>query len=426
MSFSSQKTAELPEQLERREPAMPTALAGVRVVDFTHFVAGPYATMMLADFGAEVIKIEKPGSGDSFRKYPPVDRRAPDSGAPFLFCNRNKRSVVLDMKNSTGLRLAKELVRRADVLVENFSTGVMSDYGLDYDACKELNPRLIYCSIPAYARDGSHAARAGFDAVAQAESGYIESNGYDDRPGTRSFSPIMDISTGLVACTTILAALNARRDSGVGQYCEVALFDASLTMLGYAPMQYLLTGIEPKRNGNASPDTSPSSVFSCSDASFYLNGGTDPIFRRLAIDVLESPSLLEDPRFSDLPGRIANREALTDLLQHEFAKHPWRYWHARFERASVPCGKVKTMPEALAGPEVLGRGSICRIPHPELDWIPDIRPAARMSGTPVADAVAAPTLGQHTKAVMREVFEASADELAALAAAGAFGAKPPI
>ncbi len=420
-TFDTGTTLRLPALASPRSPHSPTALAGVRVADFSHFVAGPYATMLLADYGAEVIKIEKPNGGDDFRRYPPVDPRAPTQGAPFMFCNRNKRSVVLDLKTAEGLSLAKELICHSDVLVENFSTGVMQGFGLDYETCKRLNPRLIYCAIPAYGRDGPHAARAGFDAVAQAESGYIASNGDPGQAGVRSFAPIMDIATGLTACSAVLAALNARHATGVGQYCEVSLFDSALSMLGYAPSQYLLTGLPPTRSGNVSPDTSPSGVFRCSDASFYMNGGTDPIFLRLATQVLQQPSLATDARFRDLPSRVANRAALFALLQHEFEQHPWAHWRERFQQASVPSGLVKTLPEALASDEVASRGSLCRLPHPELGWVPDVRPAARLAHTPVVDPVVAPKPGEHTREVLQGVLGCTDDDLERLCAAGAFG-----
>ncbi|MGE0797525.1 MAG: CaiB/BaiF CoA transferase family protein [Lautropia sp.] len=404
----------------KRDPDAPTALAGIRVLDFSHFIAGPYATMMLGDFGADVLKIEAPGKGDDFRHYPPVDAEMPTQGAAFFFANRNKRSVALDLKNPRALEVAKRLVAASDVLVENFSTGVMQRFGLDWDTCRALNPRLVFCSVPAYSRDGEFADRPGFDPIAQAESGFISMNGYQDREGVRALAPVMDMGTSLMVCNTVLAALMARHSTGKGQYCEVALFDSAVAMTAYAPMQYLFDGMEPRRNGNTSPDTSPSGAFRCADAAFYVNSGNDKIFRQLAL-ALGMPGLAQDTRFADRVARIRNRDALFAILEEAFIKQPWAYWRAKFREFSIPSGEVRTLAQALRSPEAAARGLVTRIPHPVAGWVPNLTSPARMSGTPVADARVAPALGEHTGAVLREVLGASDDELAQLARDGAFG-----
>jgi len=412
--------ARLPEAPSRDAKA-PLALQGIRVIDFTHFIAGPFATMMLADFGADVIKIEAPGSGDDFRRYPPTDPAMPAQGAPFFFANRNKRSVALDLKQPCAQDTARALIAQADVVVENFSTGVMARLGLDAATCRALNPGLVYCSIPAYARDGALADRPGFDPVVQAESGYISMNGYADRDGVRSLSPVMDMGTSLITCSTILAALMARHGTGQGQYCEVALFDSAIAMLAYAPLQYLFAGMAPQRNGNISPDTSPSGVFDCSDGSFYINCGNDRIFGRLATDVLGMPALLEDPRFRTPAERVRHRDALLAALTAEFVRQPWSHWQPRLRAASVPSGQVRTLPQALASREVAERGLLTRIPHPVAGWIPNITPASRLAATPVADPRPAPAVGQHTEEVLRELLGHDDAHLAALRSGGAFG-----
>lgn len=405
-----------------RDPSAPTALGGIRVVDFSHFIAGPYATMMLADFGADVIKIEAPGKGDDFRHYPPTDPRLPAQGASFFFANRNKRSVALDLKNAAALEVVRELIAASDVLVENFSTGVMQRFGLDAETCLALNPRLVYCSVPAYSRDGEFADRPGFDPVVQAESGFMSMNGHADRDGVRALSPVMDIGTSLMVSNTVLAALMARHTTGRGQYCEVSLFDSAVAMLGYAPMQYLLGGVEPQRNGNVSPDTSPSGVFHCTDGSFYVNSGNDRIFERLVAGVLERPDVAADPRFNNRVGRNAHREALFPILEEAFARKPWAHWRAKFREAGIPSGEVRSVPQALASAEVSARGLVTRIPHPVAGWVPNLTPPARLKDTPIIDPVVAPQLGQHTHDVLREVLGFDDARLAHLKAAGAFGA----
>ncbi len=281
-----------------RPAAAPHALQGVRVIDFTHFIAGPLATMMLADLGADVIKIEPPGRGDELRHYPPVLAELPGQGGPFVWSNRGKRSVVLDLKNADALRVVRELIAGADVLVENFSTGVMPRFGLDYAACQALNPRLIYCSASAYGREGEFADRLGMDPIMQAESGFVSMNGYADRQGVRASAPVMDIGTAMMVCNAILAALLARTHQGVGQFVEVALYDTAILMTGWAPMQHLFSGREPQRHGNTSPDTCPSGVFQAADQAFYINCGSDKIFQRLAAQVLAA----RRPRTRRRPG----------------------------------------------------------------------------------------------------------------------------
>jgi hypothetical protein len=265
--------ADFPEH-KRRASGAPHALDGIRVVDFSHFIAGPLATMILADMGAEVIKVEAPVRGDDARRYPPMHPQL-DQGAPFVWSNRNKKSIALDLKSPQGLALARDLVCRADVLVENFSSGVMRRLGLDHETCLALNPRLVYCSVAAYSREGAFADRFGFDPIAQAESGFVSMNGYPDREGVRALSPVMDISTAMMVGNAVLGALLARERLGRGQRVEVSLFDTAVLMTGYATMQSLFTGKEPQRSGNTAPDTCPSGAFRASDRTFYINSGND-------------------------------------------------------------------------------------------------------------------------------------------------------
>ena len=411
--------ADFPEHRPRRADA-PTVLDGIRVVDFTHFIAGPLATMILADMGADVIKIEAPGRGDDFRQYPPVD---PDLklGAPFLWANRNKRSVALDLKSAEGVAVAKALIDTADVVTENFSTGVMERLALDYATCREQKPDLIYCSVSAYGREGAFKDRLGFDPVAQAESGFVSMNGYSDRQGVRALSPVMDISTAMMACNAILGALVARERTGKGQAIEVALFDNAVLMTGYAALQQIFTGQDPQRHGNISPDTCPSGVFQAADGAFYINCGNNKIFQRLMSHVLERPDLAKAPQYATGRDRIQRRDELFAILDERFALQPWREWQRRMRDAGVPCGRVRSVGEAVRSPEARERPIVTRIAHGDT-WVPNVALPIRYSETPLADPRPAPTVGEHTREVLRDVLGYDDARIEALSKRGAFGA----
>jgi crotonobetainyl-CoA:carnitine CoA-transferase CaiB-like acyl-CoA transferase len=414
-----QLAAEFPEHTPRPAGA-PKALEGIRIVDFSHFIAGPFATMILADMGAEVIKIEAPDRGDDLRRYPPVH---PDlkHGAPFLWTNRNKQSVAIDLKSAEGLRIVHDLIAKADVVVENFSTGVMQRFGLDYESCRKLRPEIVYCSVSAYGREGAFADRLGFDPIAQVESGFVSMNGYADREGVRALSPVMDISTAMMACNAILGALVARERSGLGQAIEVSLFDNAVLMTGYATLQHLFTGKDPERHGNTSPDTCPSGVFQASDHTFYINCGNDKIFQRLMSQVLDRADLASAAAYATPSDRIRRRDELFAILGEAFAKQPWSHWQERMRAAAVPCGQVRSVGEAIRSPEARERQLVTRIPHLQGGWVPNVALPIRYSRTPVVDPVAAPSVGQHTSDVLRAVLGYDEDRLARLAETGALG-----
>jgi len=418
--FDQQRIDALPIHQATAGTAEPV-LKGLRVVDFTHFVAGPLATMTLADFGADVIKIEAPKRGDDFRHYPPVDPQMQAQGAPYLWTNRNKKSLALDMKSEAGLEVAKALITDADVLVENFSTGVMERFGLDYETCRQINPRLVYCSVSAYGREGPYADRLGFDPIAQAESGFISMNGYTDRQGVRTGSAIMDVATAMSATNAILLALMARAKDGKGQFIEVALFDTAILMTGFAAMQHLTTGYEPKRNGNTSPDTCPSGVFMAKDRPFYINCGNDKIYQRLFEQVLDRPDLANDPELSQRAHRLQRREEIFKIMEEAFAVEPWSHWAPKLRAASVPHGQVRSLAEALSSDEVRSRRLVSRIPHPVKGWIPNIASPLRLSRTPAVAPHAAPAVGADTQEVLRDVLHLDDSRIDALRASGAFG-----
>jgi crotonobetainyl-CoA:carnitine CoA-transferase CaiB-like acyl-CoA transferase len=418
-----QNVVGVPGQPDRQADSDHTAraLQGLRVIDFSHFIAGPFCTLILADLGADVVKIENAASsGDNMRAFHP---QVLGESGPFLWANRNKRSIALDLTSPAGREVARDLIGTADVLVENFSTGVMERFGLGYEALASANPRLIYCSVSAYGRHGPLADRTGFDPVVQAESGFMSLNGYADGEPLRTGPAVMDMATGMMASNAVLAALAAREKLGKGQRLEIALFDVATTMLGFHAMNYLLTDVAPRRFGNNSFDTAPMGVFMAADGPLYLAVANDRLYRRLASDVLGRPDLATDAAFATNRDRVHNRDALFARLNEIFATDRREQWLGKLRAAGVPAGGVRSLPEAFAATEMVNRGLVTHIPHPKLGSVPNIASPLRLDTTPVVKPTAAPTLGQHTADVLHELGY-GADRVTTLAGAGAFGAAP--
>ena len=408
---------QLPDRAPRTKGA-PTALEGLLVVDFTRVVAGPACTQTLADFGAEVIKIENPEGGDDTRHYEHADLAG--ESAAFVSLNRNKRGIALDLTKPEARDVARELIARADVVVENFSSGVMKKYGLDYASVAPINPRLVYCSISAYGRQGPFSFRPGFDPITQAESGFMSLNGFPDGPPVRTGPPAVDMMTGMSACNAILLALLARDRLGRGQHVEVALFDIAVAMTQFYGMAYLMTGVNPSRQGN-SPNGSPSvGVYQASDAPFYIACANDRLYRRLVIEVLGRPDLASG-EFADRRSRSANKEKLRAILAGIFVQDLRENWVAKMKAANIPVGYLRTVEEAFNSPEVRERHRVCQIPHPAAGFVPNIESPLNLGMTPVIDPVAAPLLGQHTEEVLRKTLGYDDARIAALAEAGVFG-----
>jgi crotonobetainyl-CoA:carnitine CoA-transferase CaiB-like acyl-CoA transferase len=401
-----------------REKGAPIALDGLLVIDFTRVVAGPACTQTLADFGAEVIKIENPDGGDDTRHYEHADLAG--ESAAYVSLNRNKRGIVLDLTKPAACDVARELMARADVVVENFSSGVMKKYGLDYASVGPANPRLVYCSISAYGRKGPFASRPGFDPITQAESGFMSLNGFPDGPPVRTGPPAVDMLTGMSACNAILLALLARDRLGRGQHVEVALFDIALAMTQFYGMAYLMSGVNPSRQGN-SPNGSPSvGVYSASDAPFYIACANDRLYRRLVVDVLGRPDLASG-EFGDRRSRTANRDKLRAILTGIFVQDVRENWVTKMKAVNIPVGYLRTVEEAFNSPEVRERHRLSQIPHPTAGSVPNIESPLSLGLTPVMDPIAAPLLGQHTRQVLREKLGYDDGHIAALADAGAFG-----
>jgi len=407
----------LPERTPREKGA-PTALEGLLVVDFTRVVAGPACTQMLADFGAEVIKIENPDGGDDTRHYEHAELAG--ESAAFVSLNRNKRSIALDLTKPEACQVARELISRADVVVENFSSGVMRKYGLDYGSVARGNPRLVYCSISAYGRQGPFASRPGFDPITQAESGFMSLNGFPDGPAVRTGPPAVDLLTGMSAANAILAALLARDRLGRGQYVEVALFDIALAMTQFYGMAYLMTGDNPSRQGN-SPNGSPSvGVYQASDAPFYIACANDRLYRRLVTDVLQRPDLASG-EFADRRSRTANKDKLRAILTGIFVEDRRENWVTKMKADNIPVGYLRTVEEAFNSPEVRERHRLSQIPHPTAGSVPNIESPYNLALTPIIDPVAAPLLGQHNREILQQKLGYSDARIAALADAGVFG-----
>src|SRR5450631_989725 len=412
---------ELPDRVAR-DSAAPKALDGLLVVDFTRVVAGPACTQTLADFGAEVIKIENPEGGDDTRSYEHADLAG--ESAAYISLNRNKRGIVLDFTKPEACEVARELISRADVVVENFSASVMAKFGLDYVSVAPSNPRLVYCSISAYGRQGPFAARPGFDPITQAESGFMSLNGFPDGPPVRAGPPVIDIATGMSACNAILLALLARDRLGRGQHVEVALFDIAVAMTGFYGMTYLMSGVDQRRFGNSPSGSASVGLYEAADGPFYIACANDRLYRRLVTEVLGRPELAGGPEFVNRRARANNKEKLRAILAGIFVRDGRDNWVTKLKAANIPVGYLRTVEEAFNSPEVRARHRLSQIPHPAAGFVPNIESPLYLGLTPVVEPIAAPLLGEHTNAVLRRTLGYDDVRIAALAEAGVFGAAP--
>ncbi len=403
-----------------RPAGAPLALEGLRVVDFTRMLSGPYSSQQLADYGAQIIKIEVPDGGDDSRNY--TTTMLAGECAFFLSTNRNKKSITLDLKTEAGREVARKLILGADIVMENFTNGVMERFGLDYASVASDNPRLIYCSISGFGRDDpSPVARRSYDAMAQAGSGLMSLNGDPDRLPIRNQVPILDAATAMIATSAILAAVVARERLGCGQQLEVALIDVAMSSLTMYGMAYLVSGDDMPRSGNRAPQTAPSDAYATADGPIFITCGNERLFKRLVVDALEMPDLATDPEFATNSDRVRNVKRLTAILSAAFAQRPRAYWLERLAAVGVPVSPVLTVREAYASDDVRRREIVSEIPHPTAGTVPNVRPPVIMSHTPVADPVAPPLLGQHTESILKDVLSLSQTQIDEFAAKGAFG-----
>ena len=401
---------------------MSGALDGIRVLDLTRILAGPMATQTLADLGAEVIKLERPGSGDDTRSWGPPflqDRAGRDTrdSTYFLCCNRGKKSVTVDIARPDGQALVRRLVQNCDVLTENFKVGDLARYGLDYPALSRLNPRLVYCSITGYGQSGPYSERAGYDPIAQAMGGMMAVTGERDGRPQRVGVAVVDVMTANYAVIAILAALRHRDASGRGQHIDLSLLDVQVAAMINVAQAYLSAGVVARRNGNEHPSVVPSQSFQCADGMIMLAAGNDGQFAKLC-EALGRFDLARDPRFATNAARVRNRAAVTALLQEALSQQPVTHWTDRLSRAGVPCGPVNDVEQVFADPQVRHRGLRVEVEHPVSGTLPLLASPLRFSETPVDYRLAPPLLGEHTDAVLSELLGMGPGEIEQLRQAG--------
>jgi crotonobetainyl-CoA:carnitine CoA-transferase CaiB-like acyl-CoA transferase len=405
--------------------ARPGALGHLRVLDLSRVLAGPWASQVLADLGADVVKVERPGEGDDTRRWGPPWLRD-EAGAEtaeaayFASTNRGKRSVTIDLSRPEGQALVRRLAVRADVLLENFRVDGLEQYGLGYAALSALNPGLVYCSITGFGQTGPYRRRAGYDFLLQGMGGLMSITGAPGgAPGGGPMKvgvALTDVLTGMYAATAVLAALAHRDRTGLGQQVDLSLLDVQVAALANQAQAYLATGVPPGRLGNAHPSIVPYQAFAAADAPFIVAVGNDGQFGRLC-EVLGLPALAADPRFATNAARVAHRAALLALLEPVLAARPATAWIEALESAGVPCGPINDLRQVFEDPQVRHRGMRQEVVHPVAGRTAVVASPIRLSGTPVAPPSPPPTLGQHTGEVLAELGLEAA-EVAALRAAG--------
>lgn len=402
------------------------ALSHLRVLDLSRVLAGPWSGQILADLGADVIKVERPGTGDDTRAWgPPFLRNArgenTSEAAYYLSANRNKRSVTIDFTRPEGQRLVRELAAKSDIVIENFKVGGLASYGLDYLSLKALNPKLIYCSITGFGQTGPYAKRAGYDFMIQGLGGLMSLTGRPE--GEEGAGPVKvgvaltDILTGLYSTVAILAALAHRDQSGLGQHIDMALLDVQVACLANQAMNYLTTGTPPRRLGNAHPNIVPYQDFPTADGDFILTVGNDGQFRKFA-EVAGQPQWADDPRFATNKQRVAHRAELIPLIRQATVFKTTAQWVSELEQAGVPCGPINDLAQMFKDPQVLARGLAVNIEHPLAGTVPQVASPIRLSETPVEYRQAPPLLGEHTESVLKEVLGLDAGAVHELRSAG--------
>ncbi len=387
---------------------MTAPLAGIRVFDMTRVLAGPTATQILGDLGADVIKIERPGTGDDSRGLgPPYLKDAQGNETPesayFLSSNRNKRSVTLDLTSAEGQELARDLIAHCDVVVENFRTGSLAQYGLAYDQLKDRFPRLVYCSITGFGQTGPYAKRAGYDYLVQGMGGIMSVTGEPDGPPQKPGVGIADIMTGMYAVVAILTALRHRDATGKGQYIDMALLDTQVAWLSYVGQNYLTSGEVPRRCGNQHPNIMPYQVFGAADGLLILAVGNDAQFERFC-RFCGKPELAKDPRYATNDRRLRNRDTLAPIIADLIAAHPIKYWVEGLTAVNVPCGPINAIDQVFADPQVKARGMEITMAHAIDPALRLIGSPIKMSESPVAYRLPPPRLGEHTEEVLQELL----------------------
>ena len=401
-------------------------LAHIRVLDLSRVLAGPWAGQNLADLGAEVIKVERPGSGDDSRAFGPPwvkDRQGRDTkdSAYYTSANRGKKSLTLNIAKPEGQRIVRELAKVSDVLIENYKYGDLARYGLGYDDLAKVNPRLIYCSVTGFGHTGPYRERPGYDFMIQGMGGMMSVTGEpDDVPGggpQRAGVPVADIITGMYASIAICAALAHRAETGVGQHLDLALLDSQIALLAYQNTNYFSTGKPPARIGNLHPNIVPYQPFHTKDGSVILACGNDNLYRKFC-EAAGCPELAEDPRFATNGKRVENRAEMTRLIQEIFRKKTTAEWLALLEAAGVPNGPINNLAQVFEEPQVQARGVKIELNHAAAGKLPLVASPMRFSGTPLEYGLPPPLLGEHTDEVLHKLLGKSDAEIATLRAEG--------
>lgn len=406
---------------------MAALLEGIRVLDLTRILAGPWATQNLADMGAEVIKIERPHCGDESRTFGPPFLRDKETGkeldaAYYLSCNRGKKSVAVDISTPEGQELILKLAEKCDVIIENYKVNGLKKYGLDYESIKNRLPNIVYCSVTGFGQTGPYAERAGYDYLLQAMGGLMSVTGEpDNKPGggpQKIGVAVIDIFAGMYAALAILAALRHRDHGGGGQHIDIGMLDVSVGILVNQAMNYFVTGKAPQRMGRSHPNITPYEWYHASDGHVLFAVGNDNQFARMC-RAMERPELAADERFATLSARVANRDALGAILAEIVAQKTIDEWVSLMEDAEVPCGPINTIDRVFADPQVIARNMALQLDHPVFGKVPTIANPMRFSQTPITYNAAPPVVGQHTEQVLREILNLDEEQIQSLAGKGA-------
>ena len=396
----------------RKQPRPP--LAGVRVVDLTRVLAGPFCSMSLGDMGAEVIKVEEPGKGDDTRGWPPF---AGGEATYFMSVNRNKKSLTLNMKAPEGQAILRRLIAKADVVIENFRPGTMERLGFGYDVLRKLNPRLIYCSISGFGESGPESSRPGYDLIVQGESGVMDLTGFPDGPPVKVGNSIGDLVAGMAAAQGVTLALLARGKTGKGQKVEIGMLDVMASLLTYQAGLYWNAGGRPTRRGNQHPSIVPYEVFQARDAYMTLGVANNSLWERMC-QAIGREDLAKDARFDSEAKRVANRDALGPLLNSTFSTRPAAEWLTRLDKAGVPAGRIKTVAEVCESEHLRARGMFVRLAHPKAGAVTAMGVPIRLWDTPGAAHAPAPLLGQHTDEILSGLLRIPKSKIESLRTAG--------
>lgn len=388
-------------------------LAGLTVFDLTRVLAGPTCVQMLADLGAHVIKIEKPGSGDDTRSFVPPEMPGTGQSAYFAGANRNKRSLTLDIATSEGQRIAHDLIGRCDILVENFKVGTLSRYGLGYEQLAPIHPSLIYCSITGFGQTGPYAARPGYDSLIQAMGGIMSLTGAPDGEPMKVGVPVADLFAGLYGAIGVLAALRHREATGEGQQVDIGMLDTHVAWLANQGMNYLATGTNPPRLGNQHPNIVPYQVFATADGHIVLSIGNDASFARFC-NRFGLDHLIENSNFATNAARVANRTLVTETLAAVLSRHSSAWWLEALEAIKIGCGPINTLDQVFTDPHVIARNNLVDLTDQSGNPITLVANPVRLSATPVDYRLPPPILGEHTDEVLTDMLGLSATEIAAL------------